>query len=86
MRFQAVAMALAQGHPVAIFRVLRRPPCTSRADPVICAYRVSAVSVGGTWATSGLISTPPGRAWCSAIAVRSSYIQHLLGRISARNP
>ena len=31
MRFQAVALALAQGQPVARFRVLRRPPRTSRA-------------------------------------------------------
>jgi len=31
MRFQAVAMTLAQGQEAAILRILRRPPCTSRA-------------------------------------------------------
>ena len=31
IRFQAVMIAVAQGQVAAILRVLRRPPCTSRA-------------------------------------------------------
>jgi hypothetical protein len=31
MRCQAMVMAFAQGQDAAIFRILRRPPCTSRA-------------------------------------------------------